>query len=150
VNFEQSGIHRNCTVPSGHYVKTWIQNFEATGSTLKKKGGSVETARTPENVAIATEAIEPSPRRSVRRHATSLGLSEASVLRILHKDLHFYPCKIQITHALHEHDYENRVNFCQTILQLINHNQDVVNNLLMSDEAHFHLSGFVNKQNVSY
>jgi transposase len=31
------GIHRNRAVPSAHTVKTWIQNFEATGSTLKKK-----------------------------------------------------------------------------------------------------------------
>jgi len=37
------------------------------------------------------------------------------------------PYKIQVTHALRERDY--------------------VNKLLLSDEAHFHLSGFVNKQN---
>ena len=72
-----------------------------------------------------------------------LGLSEASVRRILHKDLHFYPYKIQVTRALHEHEYVNRVNFCQTFLQLINQNQELVNNLLMSDEAHFHLSGLL-------
>jgi len=35
-------------------------------------------------------------------------------------------------------------------LQLINQNQELVNNLLISDEAHFHLSGFVNKQNFRY
>jgi hypothetical protein len=35
-------------------------------------------------------------------------------------------------------------------LQLINQNQEFVNNLLMSDEAHFHISGFVNKQNFRY
>jgi hypothetical protein len=35
-------------------------------------------------------------------------------------------------------------------LQLINQNQELVNNLMMSDEAHFHLSGFVNKQNFRY
>jgi len=79
-----------------------------------------------------------------------LGLSEASVRRILHKDLHFYPYKIQVTRALHEHEYVNRVNFCQTFLQLINQNQELVNNVLMTDEAHFHLSGFVNKQNFHY
>jgi hypothetical protein len=44
----------------------------------------------------------------------SLGLSEASDWRILHKDLHIYPYNIQVTHALHEHDYVNSVNFCQT------------------------------------
>jgi hypothetical protein len=43
------GIHRNRSVPSSHAIKTWVQYFEATGSALKKKGGSVKT--TPENVA---------------------------------------------------------------------------------------------------
>ena len=37
------GIHRNCVVPSGHAIRTWVRNFEATGSTLKKKGGSVKS-----------------------------------------------------------------------------------------------------------
>jgi hypothetical protein len=94
-------LHRNRAVLSDHAIKTWVQNFEATGSTLKKKGGSVKTVRTPENIAVMIEAIERSPHRSARHHSVSLGLSEASVRRILHKDLHFYPYKIQVTHALH-------------------------------------------------
>ena len=40
------GIHRNCAVPSGHAIRTLVRNFEATGSTLKEKGGSVKTVRT--------------------------------------------------------------------------------------------------------
>jgi transposase len=43
------GIHRNRAVPSAHVIKTWVRNFEATGSTLKKKGGIVKIIRTPEN-----------------------------------------------------------------------------------------------------
>jgi len=144
------GIHRNRAVPSAHAIKTWVRNFGATGSTLKTEGGSVKTVRTPDNIAVVREAIEPSPHCSARRHSVSLRLSEASVRRILHKDLNFFPYKIQVTHALHERDYVNRVNFCQTFLRLINENQELVNNLLMSDEAHFHLSGFVNKQNFCY
>jgi len=140
------GIHRSRVVPSAHVIKTWVRNFEATGSTLKTKGGSVKTVRTPDNIAVVKEAIERSPHRSARRHSVSLGLSEASVRRILHNNLNFFPYKIQVTHALRERDYVNRVNFCQTFLRLINKDQELVNNLLMSDEAHFHLSGFVNKQ----
>jgi transposase len=34
-------------VPSAHAIKTWVNNFEETGSTVKKKGGSVNTVRTP-------------------------------------------------------------------------------------------------------
>jgi hypothetical protein len=72
----------------------------------------VKTVGTPENIAVVREAIERSPHRSARRHSVSLGLSEDSVRRILHKELHFYPYRIQITHALHERDYVNRVNSC--------------------------------------
>jgi hypothetical protein len=139
------GIHRNRAVPSAHAIKTWVWNLKATGSTLKKRGGSVKTVCTPKNSEVVREATERSPHRSVCHHSVSLGLSETSVQQILHKDLHFYPYKIQVTHALHEHDYVNRVNFWQTFLQLINQNQELVNNLLMSVEAYFHLSGFVNK-----
>ena len=113
------GIHRNRAVPSARAIKTWVRNFKATGSTLKKKGGSVKTVRTTQNTAVVREATERSPRRSARRHSVSLGLYEARVRWILHKDLHFYTYKIQVTHALHEHGYVNRVNFCQIFLQLI-------------------------------
>jgi len=37
------GIHHNRAVPSAHSIKTWVRNLEATGSTLKMKGGSVKT-----------------------------------------------------------------------------------------------------------
>ena len=72
-------------------------------------------------------ATERSAHRSACRQSVSLGLFEAGVRRILRKDLHFYPYKIQVTRALHERDYVNRVNFCQTFLQLINQNQELVN-----------------------
>jgi hypothetical protein len=65
------GIHRNRAVPSAHAIKAWVRNFKATGSTPKKKGGSVQTVRTPENIAVVREAIERSPHRSARRHSVT-------------------------------------------------------------------------------
>jgi len=82
-------IHRNRAVPSAHAIKTWVRILEATGSTLKKKRGSVKTVRTPEIIAVVREATEKSPHRSARRHSVTLGLFEASVRRVLHKYLHF-------------------------------------------------------------
>ena len=79
----------------------------------------MKTVRTPKNIVVVREAIARSPHPSARRHSVSLWLSEASVRRTLHEDLHFCRYIIQVTHALHEHDYVNRVNFCQTFLQLI-------------------------------
>jgi len=36
------------------------------------------------------------------------------------------------------------------MLDLISEDEDLVNNIWVSDEAHFHVSGFVNKQNFRY
>ena len=60
------------------------------------------------------------------------------------------PYNIQIVQALNTSDYGARVPFCQEMQDLIGEDDDLVNNIWMSDEAHFHVSGFVNKQNFCY
>ena len=51
-------IHRNRAFPSAHSIKTWVRNLEATGSALKKKGGSVKTARKRESIAVERDSTE--------------------------------------------------------------------------------------------
>jgi len=140
----------NSLVPSNHAMKTWVANFEVSGSTSKKRGGSQKTVRTPENIERVREAFERSPRQSAMRHATTLGITRRSVQRILHNDLHYNLYKIQIIQALNTQDYGARVCFYEEMMDLIGEDKDLVNNIWMSDEAHFHLSGFVNKQNFLY
>jgi len=76
---EKFGIHQNSKVPSAHAIKTWVNNFKETGSTVKKKGGSVKTVRTPQNIDAVRASFEQSPRRSAVHHSKKLGLSECSV-----------------------------------------------------------------------
>jgi hypothetical protein len=51
-------------------------------------------------------------------------------------------------------DNKTKVLWCQIngqgIAVNLNTNPDILNNMLMTDEARFHLSGFVNKQNMRY
>jgi len=47
-------------------------------------------------------------------------------------------------------NYGARVRFCHEMLDLIGEDEHLANNIWMSDEAHFHVSGFVNKQNFRY
>jgi len=82
------GIHRNNKVPSAHAINTWVNNFEETGSTVNKKGGSVKTVPTPQNIDDLRASFKQSPRRSAVRHSKKLRLSESTVRRILHLDLH--------------------------------------------------------------
>jgi hypothetical protein len=44
-------------MPSAHAIKTWIKNFDETGSTLKKKIGSVKSVLTSANVARVEGAL---------------------------------------------------------------------------------------------
>jgi len=87
--WREFGIHCSRAVPSTHAIKIWVRNLEATGSTLKTNGGSVKTVRTPENIAVVRDAIKriQNPHHSARHYSVSLGLSEASVRRILHYHL---------------------------------------------------------------
>jgi len=94
-------------------------------------------------------AIVKSPRRSVRRHSAAIGLSDRSVRRILHKDLNFHPYKIAIVQELSDRDMANRRISSEQLLEMLNDDR-VINTVLMTDEAHFHLSGYVNKQNYRY
>jgi hypothetical protein len=112
--------------------------------------GRVRPARTPDNVERVRDAILRSPRSLTRRHALALRLKDSSVRRILHNELHYRPYKIQVAQKLIGRDNVSRLQFCNEFLDLVNNNRDIVNTLLMSDEAHFHMSGYVNKQNCRH
>ena len=89
-------VPHNRLGPSNHAINTWVDNFEVSGSTSKRRDGSQKTVRTPENIERVREAFERSPHRSAVRHTTTLGITPRSVRRILQNDLHYHPYKIQI------------------------------------------------------
>jgi transposase len=47
---------------SARAIKTWVNNFEENGSTVKMKGGSAKTVRTPQNIDAVRASFEQSPR----------------------------------------------------------------------------------------
>jgi hypothetical protein len=71
------------------------------------------------------------------------------VRRILHKDLNFHPYKTAIVQELNDRDMANRRISSEQLLEMLN-DDGVMSSLLMTDEARFHLSGYVNKQNYRY
>jgi len=93
--------------------------------------------------------IVKSPRCSVRRHSTAIGLSDRSVWRILHKDLNFHLYKIAIVQELNDRDMANCRISSEQLLEMLK-DDGVINTLLKTDEAYVHLLGYVNKQNYRY
>lgn len=140
-------LGRRDPVPDKKTIYSWVSNFRQTGSALKRKPpGRPRTVTSPENVAAVRRSVQQSPRRSARKHAAALRVSDRSVRRILHRDLKMHPYKIMLVQELSERDFEVRMTLCQDMLRHVQR-EDVV---IFSDEAHFHLSGTVNKQNCRY
>jgi len=67
----------------------------------------------------------------------------------LHKDLNFHPYKIAIFQELSDRNMANHRISSEQLLEMLNADR-VFSTFLMTDEAHFHLSGYVNKQNYRY
>jgi hypothetical protein len=76
----------------------------------------------------------------------ALGISSQSLRRILHADLKLHPYKMMLAQELSERDHANRRAISAEILEQV----PAAAVLLSSDEAHFHISGAVNKQNFHY
>ena len=93
-------------------------------------------------MTVVRASIQKSARRSARKHAAALWLSDRSVRRILHRNLLMHSYKIAIAQKLKGRDFENPTKLCRDLLNV--RFTDVV---CFSDEAHFHHSGTVNKQN---
>ena len=94
-------------------------------------------------------AVVKSPRRSVRRHSAAIGLSDRSGRRILHKYLNFHAYKTATVQELSDRDMANRRISSEQLLEMLN-DDGIISTLLMTDEAYFHLSGYMNKQNYRY
>ena len=88
--------------------------------------------------------------RSAWRQAPALCLNKFSIHRILNKDIHYHPHKIQVAQELSEWDKVGQLQFCNEFLGLLQNNSKIANTLLMSYKAHFHTYAYVNKQNCCY
>lgn len=142
-------IHRNRGVPSRNTILRWVRALRTRGVLINQRPlGAPRTVRTAENVERVRQALLRSPARSARQHAAELRISDRSVRRILHMELHFHPYKLAIVQQLQPGDYVQRMNFAREMQALIEQNENLI--LFMSDEAHFHLNGMVNQQNCRY
>lgn len=76
-----------------------------------------------------------------------MGMSRRSLHYILHDKLKFHSYKIIIVQQLTKKNYVQCREFCERMKTILTNAYAVI---MMSDEAHFHLDGYVNKQNHWY
>ena len=138
------------TGPSVLTINNLIRKFERTGSVGDDSVGNVgrqKSVKTPENIQKTRAVFQTSPRKSIRRAAQQVGINRETLRQIVVEDLHLFPYKIQTHQPLSPRAMEQRLCFANTIVHRIDEQDFDVNMVWFSDEAHFHLDGFVNKQN---
>ena len=136
--------------PTGETLRRLFTRLEETGTTRDAaKAGRPRSSRSAENIAAVAQDVEEEPGTSTRRRATQLGIIRRSLRRILVEDLKMFPYKVQTMHQLLAVDRQMRLTYAQAILKLNEEEDDFSSKIIMSDEAHFHLSGY-HKQNYRF
>ena len=114
------------------------------GNDNKCHSGQHVIVRTPANVQAVREHFQQSPRKWTRLLSQEVGISSATVQRIVHTDLHLFPYKVLIFQKLTDANKRERVEFCHMISERTENKPGVLDLILFSDEDHFH----INKQNM--
>jgi hypothetical protein len=122
-----------------------IKNFQENGSAGRKPGSGRPKKRTPEVIEEARQAMEEAPGTSIEHLSQQLGVSVGTCHSIVKKDLHLFPYRLTSVQELHPVDLPQRLEYCQWSLNTLDVHLDKT---FYTDEAYFHLSGYVNSQNT--
>jgi len=138
-------------VPFDHFsvsVRRFVQLFRDTGNVGRKNGSGRKTVRTENAIEAVREIMEERPQTSIRHLQQEVNLSYGTTRRIVKNDLHLYPYRVQVTQELLEVDRPLRQRFCQVFIDTFHNNDEALEKVLFTDESWFHVSGYVNSQNM--
>ena len=130
-----------------------VTKFRKTGNVADAyKGHSCRHRSTiiPENTQNLRERLEESPRKPPRRPSQETGILRTSVLRYFHNDLKLFAYKIQILQRQTGYNKAERETFCEDISHDTEIDHGLLHLIFFSGEAHLHLSGCINKQNMQF
>jgi transposase len=133
-------------VPSKRTVQTIISKFRQTGSVCDKKRVRKSSVLTAEKMKQIEQSFVQTPRKSLTRRSSQLGISYGSCQKAA-KKLKMFPYKVKVVQELKESDPAKRLEFCQWFLEFIQE-IGILDRTYFTDEAWFHLSGYINSQNT--
>ena len=91
-------------IPTAKSIRRWHEQFNVSGCLSvghKRRGMSyAKPVRCGENIEAVLMSVGATPKKSVRRRSTELGVSQSSVHRILRHDLKMKPYHISVHQGL--------------------------------------------------
>jgi transposase len=128
------------------FISLTIKRWRETGSIADRpRTGRPRTVRTPERIKAVKARIRRNPRRSSRRLASQMGVSERSIRRILKEDLGLTPYKRRKVHGLSMQQRRARLERSNALLQRYDFGD--VERIVFSDEKLFVVEEHLNAQN---
>ena len=92
-----------------------FRNTENVGNDNKGHIGRYGAVKTHANVQAVREHLEQSPRRSTRGLSQEVGILRTAVQGVIHNDLKLFPYRVQILQKQIDSNKEERSEFCQSI-----------------------------------
>ncbi|KZC06752.1 hypothetical protein WN55_07975 [Dufourea novaeangliae] len=135
--------------PSRSAFTNVIKSFQETERVDNKIRRRSKAATDDRNTVNILAAVTQNPHASTRQLARESGISQRSVLRILHLNK-FHAFHVSLHQELHGNDFQNRVNFCEWGLQKLQSDKLFLTKVLFTDEATFTNCGQVNRHNMHY
>ena len=104
--------------PSKNAIKGMVKRFEDQGavSDLPRSGRS-KAVCTDENKERIRENVEENPTTSTRKCSLELGISRASLKRVM-KSLNFYPYKVQLIQELKAQNFQPRLQYAVRLREI--------------------------------
>ncbi|GFY26504.1 transposable element Tc3 transposase [Trichonephila clavipes] len=143
-------FYRRQNRPSEKLIRLTMERFRTTFTLIDNSHlQRCRTVRTEEVIATVERTIEEDPNESICHRAQELDLCPSTLWKILQKDLGLRAYKIQLVQELKPNDHQARriVEWAQNEIAVV---PDFHKRILFSDEAHFWLNGYVNKQNCRF
>lgn len=129
-------------------VYACINRFKETGtSATTTKSGHPATALSAQNILKARKIISKNPEKSQAEIAKKIGISKASMSRMVRKKLKSRSYRISHGPLLTDTHKQSRLEKAQRMLEFVNTNPDRINRVLFTDEKIFPIGRYFNRQN---
>jgi inhibitor of nuclear factor kappa-B kinase subunit alpha len=127
-------------------VQRTIKRFIETGDINDRpRSGRPKTKVVEKNIKIVRSRVRRNPKRSIRKMATDLNMSERSMRRIVKDVLHLKPYKMQEVQLLNTTAKRNRLQRCRALKKRFANGRH--SNIVFSDEKLFTIEQSFNRQN---
>ena len=143
----EKGIH---TPLSRNTIYKWHSRLITTGSVCDAPRRRVSPSRSEENICVVKDMFAKSPDKSIRQAVRESGLTYHSVQSILKIELDFRPWKPHYCQALSDEDCDRRLEYGEMMTEWLIRCPELCKKIVWTDEAIFHVGGFVNRHNCHY